>query len=63
MGYIKNIRKKIGHETIIMPCACVIIGFGNPDVIIKASNIFTSFKSSSFVAGLALHVARTILSL
>lgn len=25
MGYIMNLRKIVGHETLIMPCACVLI--------------------------------------
>lgn len=31
VSYIKNLRKKIGHETLIMPCACLLIedGYGN----------------------------------
>ena len=35
MWYIKNIRKKIGHETIIMPCACVIIGDGKGNILLQ----------------------------
>ncbi|MDE7106415.1 MAG: NUDIX domain-containing protein [Anaeroplasmataceae bacterium] len=35
MSYIMNLRKKIGHETIIMPCACVIIGDGKGNVLLQ----------------------------
>ena len=33
--YIKNLRKKIGHETVIMPCACVIIGDGKGNILLQ----------------------------
>ncbi|MDE6407296.1 MAG: NUDIX domain-containing protein [Anaeroplasmataceae bacterium] len=35
MSYIMNLRKKIGHETIIMPCACVIIGDGTGNILLQ----------------------------
>ncbi|MCM1131499.1 MAG: NUDIX domain-containing protein [Roseburia sp.] len=35
MSYIMNLRKKVGHETIIMPCACVIIGDGNGNILLQ----------------------------
>lgn len=35
MGYIRDLRKKIGHETIIMPCACVIIGDGKGNILLQ----------------------------
>ena len=34
-SYIKNLRQKIGHETIIMPCACVIIGDGKGKILLQ----------------------------
>lgn len=36
--YIKNLRKKIGHETVIMPCACVIIGDGKGNILLQQRN-------------------------
>lgn len=35
MSYIMDLRKKIGHETIIMPCVCVIIGDGNGNILLQ----------------------------
>ncbi|MDE6656377.1 MAG: NUDIX domain-containing protein [Anaeroplasmataceae bacterium] len=35
MSYIMNLRKKVGHETIIMPCACVIIGDGKGSILLQ----------------------------
>lgn len=35
MGYIHELRKKIGHETILMPCACVIIGDGKGNILLQ----------------------------
>lgn len=35
MGYIRDLRKKLGHETIIMPCACVIIGDGKGNILLQ----------------------------
>ena len=34
-NYIQSLRKKLGHETIIMPCACVIIGDGKGNVLLQ----------------------------
>lgn len=34
-NYIMDLRKKIGHETIIMPCACVIIGDGKGNILLQ----------------------------
>lgn len=34
-NYIQTLRKKIGHETIIMPCACVIIGDGKGNILLQ----------------------------
>lgn len=34
-NYIKDIRKHIGHQTVIMPCACVIIGDGNGNILLQ----------------------------
>ena len=35
MSYISEIRKKIGHDTVIMPCACVIIPDGEGRVLLQ----------------------------
>lgn len=35
MGYIQNIRKKIGHETLIMPCACALIEDGKGNLLLQ----------------------------
>lgn len=35
MGYITDLRKKIGHQTIIMPCACVLIVDENKGVLLQ----------------------------
>lgn len=35
MGYISILRKKVGHDTIIMPCACVIIGDGKGNILLQ----------------------------
>lgn len=35
MGYINDLRKKIGHQTIIMPCVCVIIGDGKGNILLQ----------------------------
>ena len=34
-NYIQSLREKIGHETIIMPCACVIIGDGKGNILLQ----------------------------
>lgn len=34
-NYIKELRKKVGHETLIMPCACVIIGDGKGNILLQ----------------------------
>lgn len=34
-NYIMDLRKKVGHETLIMPCACVIIGDGNGRILLQ----------------------------
>lgn len=34
-NYISELRKKIGHDTIIMPAACVIIGDGKGNVLLQ----------------------------
>lgn len=34
-NYIMDLRKKVGHETLIMPCACVIIGDGHGKILLQ----------------------------
>lgn len=34
-NYIKDLREKVGHKTIIMPCACVIIGDGKGNILLQ----------------------------
>lgn len=34
-NYIFDLRKKVGHETLIMPCACVIIGDGKGNILLQ----------------------------
>ena len=35
MGYITDLRRRVGHETIIMPCACVIIEDGQGKILLQ----------------------------
>lgn len=35
MGYITKLREKIGHETIIMPCACLFLHDGNGNILLQ----------------------------
>ena len=35
MSYISEIRKKIGHDVVIMPCACLIIGDENGRILLQ----------------------------
>ena len=35
MGYIMDLRKIVGHRTLIMPCACLIIGDGKGNVLLQ----------------------------
>lgn len=35
MGYISELRKIVGHRTLIMPCACLIIGDGKGNVLLQ----------------------------
>ena len=35
MGYISELRKLVGHRTLIMPCACLIIGDGNGNILLQ----------------------------
>lgn len=35
MSYIMDLRKRIGHETIIVPCVCVIIGDGKGNILLQ----------------------------
>lgn len=35
MSYISHLRKKIGHETIIMPCACLLLHDGNGHILLQ----------------------------
>ncbi len=34
-GYIMELRKAVGHRTLIMPCACVIIGDGKGSILLQ----------------------------
>lgn len=34
-NYIMELRKKVGHDTIIMPCTCVIIGDGKGRILLQ----------------------------
>lgn len=34
-NYIKELRKKVGHQTLIMPCACVILGDGKGNILLQ----------------------------
>lgn len=38
MSYISEIRKKVGHGTVIMPCACLIIGDGERVLLQKRAD-------------------------
>ncbi len=35
MGYISDLRKTVGHKTLIMPCACLIIGDGKGNILLQ----------------------------
>lgn len=35
MGYISELRKIVGHRTLIMPCACLIIGDGKGNILLQ----------------------------
>ncbi|MFA6667245.1 MAG: NUDIX domain-containing protein [Bacilli bacterium] len=35
MSYIKELRNKVGHETIIMPCACLLIVDNKGNVLLQ----------------------------
>lgn len=35
MGYISELRAIVGHRTLIMPCACAIIGDGHGRVLLQ----------------------------
>ena len=35
MGYISDLRKLVGHRTLIMPCACLIIGDGKGNILLQ----------------------------
>ena len=35
MSYISEIRKKVGHDVVIMPCACLIIGDSEGRVLLQ----------------------------
>ena len=35
MGYIADLRKSVGHRTLIMPCACVIIEDGQGKILLQ----------------------------
>lgn len=35
MGYISELRKIVGHGTLIMPCACLIIGDGKGNILLQ----------------------------
>lgn len=35
MGYIMDLRKLVGHRPLIMPCACLIIGDGEGNVLLQ----------------------------
>ena len=35
MGYISELRKVVGHRTLIMPCACLIISDGNGKILLQ----------------------------
>lgn len=35
MGYISELRKIVGHRTLIMPCACVIIEDGEGNILLQ----------------------------
>lgn len=35
MGYITDLRKKIGHNTIIMPCACLLLEDGKGNLLLQ----------------------------
>ncbi|MDO5797837.1 MAG: NUDIX domain-containing protein [Eubacteriales bacterium] len=34
-NYIMDLRKKVGHQTLLMPCACVIIGNQNGEILLQ----------------------------
>ncbi len=35
MGYISDLRKTVGHKTLMMPCACLIIGDGKGNILLQ----------------------------
>ena len=35
MGYIMELRKIVGHRTLLMPCAGAIIGDGKGNVLLQ----------------------------
>lgn len=35
MSYIMDLRKMVGHRTLIMPCACVIIADGKGNILLQ----------------------------
>ena len=35
MGYIMNLRRHVGHQTLLMPCACLIITDGQGRVLLQ----------------------------
>lgn len=35
MGYISELCKLVGHRTLIMPCACLIIGDGKGNILLQ----------------------------
>lgn len=35
MSYIMDLRKKVGKQTLIMPCACVILGDGKGNILLQ----------------------------
>ena len=35
MGYISDLRKIVGHRTLMMPCGCVIIGDGKGKILLQ----------------------------
>lgn len=34
-NYIMDLRKKVGHQTLIMPCVCVILGDGKGNIFLQ----------------------------
>ena len=35
MGYIMDLRKQIGHQPLLMPCACVIVENEKGEVLLQ----------------------------